>query len=97
MRTTVRLYPHLLAEAKRVAAENGRTLTAVIEDALRESLTRRGEPRTSGSVKIPTFRGQGIQPGIDLDSTAALLEAMEANPDSPGRQHSAIRSSRRRS
>jgi predicted transcriptional regulator len=36
MRTTIRLDPHLLAEAKKLAAASGRTLTAVIEEALRE-------------------------------------------------------------
>jgi hypothetical protein len=74
MRTTVRLHPHLLAEAKRVAPEQGRTLTAVIEDALRESLTRLGAPRKPANGKIPTFRGQGIQPGVDLGNSVALLE-----------------------
>ncbi len=34
MRTTVRLDEHLLAQARPYAAESGRTLTAVIEEAL---------------------------------------------------------------
>lgn len=38
MRTTVRLDPQLLGEAKRMAAETGKTLTSIIEDALRESV-----------------------------------------------------------
>ena len=37
----MRLDDPLLAEAKKYAADNGRTLTAVIEDALRETLARR--------------------------------------------------------
>jgi predicted transcriptional regulator len=41
MRTTVQLDEQLLAEAKKVAAERGRTLTAVLEDALREAFARR--------------------------------------------------------
>ena len=36
MRTTIRLDDRLLAEAKQYAAESGRTLTGLIEDALRE-------------------------------------------------------------
>ena len=36
MRTTVRLDDDLLREAKRVAAEEGRTLTSLLEDGLRE-------------------------------------------------------------
>ena len=35
MRTTVRLDEHLLAEAKKHAAESAKTLTAVLEQALR--------------------------------------------------------------
>jgi hypothetical protein len=42
MRTTVRFDEHLLAEAKKHAAESGKTLAAVLEDALRASLARRG-------------------------------------------------------
>jgi hypothetical protein len=76
MRTTIRLDPRLLAEAKKRAAEGGRTLTAVIEDALRESLARqRATPRRP--VKLVTFKGDGLQPGVDLDDTAALLDRLE--------------------
>jgi hypothetical protein len=96
MRTTIRLDPHLLAEAKTVAAANGRTLTALIEDALRESLSRRGTRRTRSSLKLPTFRGQGIHPGVDLDNSAALLDLMEADRDPHGRQRPDLRAPRRR-
>src|SRR5260370_883056 len=37
MRTTVRLCDRVLADAKKYAAETGRTLTSVLEDALREA------------------------------------------------------------
>ena len=86
MRTTVRLDPHLLAEAKRVAGSSGKTLTSVIEDALRESLGRRNSPRTGAKTKLPTFRGQGLRPGVNLDDGAALLELMESDRDSHRRQ-----------
>lgn len=92
----MRLDPHLLAEAKRVAAANGRTLTAVIEDALRESLTRKGGPRKRSNLKVPTFRGQGIHAGVDLDNSTALLDVMESERDSDRRQRPDLRTSRRR-
>ncbi|MGI8847370.1 MAG: type II toxin-antitoxin system VapB family antitoxin [Candidatus Dormibacteria bacterium] len=77
MRTTVRLDDALLAEAKATAGRTGRTLTQVMEDALRESLGRRNEPRNPLSeADIPTFAGSGLQPGVDLDNTASLLELM---------------------
>lgn len=96
MRTTVRLDPHLLAQAKKVAATNGRTLTAVIEDALRESLSRRGARPVGLKEKLPTFRGQGLFPGVNLDDSAALLELMEGESDSHRRQRTDLRAPRGR-
>src|SRR5687767_13598992 len=96
VRTTVRLDPHLLAEAKRVAAANGRTLTSVIEDALRESFSRRRELQAGPVAKLPTFRGQGLYPGVNLDDSASLLELMEGDRDSSRRERADLRSPRRR-
>jgi hypothetical protein len=77
MRTTVRLHEPLLAEAKKYAAETGKTLTAVIEDALRETLARRKQPTKTRRVRLPTFAGGKLQPGVDLDDNSALLDLME--------------------
>ena len=78
MRTTIRLHDQLHAEAKRLAAETGRTLGAVIEDALRMALARRKQQRRRRHVRLPTFRGgRGLLPGVDLDNSAALLDRME--------------------
>jgi hypothetical protein len=83
MRTTIRLPDSLLREAKAYAARSGKTLTAVIEDALRESLARQHADRPGRApVKLTTVAGHGVQPGVDLDDSAALLELMEA-PDDP--------------
>jgi ribbon-helix-helix CopG family protein len=80
MRTTIRLDDDLLSQAKQLAAATGRTLTAVIEDALRAQLARRADPRRR--VKLPVFHGGGgLQPGVDLDNNAALLELLESEPD----------------
>lgn len=78
MRTTIRLDERLLAEAKKRAAETGRTLTAVLEDALRESLARRSTRKKRKAVRLKTIRGDGVRPGVDLDDTAALLDLMES-------------------
>ena len=77
MRTTIRLDDHLLREAKQFAAQTGRTLTAVIEDALRESLARSRKRPLPTRAALPTFRGNGLRPGVDLDDSASLLEVME--------------------
>ncbi len=76
MRTTIRLDAALLAEAKKQAAETGQTLTSVIEDALRERLARR-RARPRGPVRLTTFRGDGLVPGVDLDDSAGLQDVME--------------------
>jgi Arc/MetJ family transcription regulator len=76
MRTTVRLDEHLLAEAKKHAAESGKTLTSLLEEALRESLSRRKPHVKSKPVRLKTVRGGGVRAGVDLDDSAALLDLM---------------------
>jgi hypothetical protein len=77
MRTTIKIDDGLLAQAKARAADSGRTLNAVVEDALREAFARRGAADRAPRPKLPVFRGGRLVPGIDLDDSAALLEQME--------------------
>lgn len=77
MRTTVRLDERLLRQAKEFAARNGQTLTATIEDALRQFLARREGPAEQRPFRVRPFRGTGVAPGVDLDDSAALLDLME--------------------
>ena len=84
MRTTLRIDDELLKEAKRIALESDRTLTQVVEDALRESLACRkaaaGRKRTR--VELPSFRGNGLQPGVtweDLNSNSRMLDIIEGH------------------
>ncbi len=77
MRTTVRLDQHLLREAKELAAKTGRTLTAVIEEALRENLSRQRSRRAPSRASLPRFKGKGLRPGVDLDDSAGLLDLMD--------------------
>lgn len=85
MRTTIDLPDDLLAQAKKLAAELHRTLSAVIQDALREALARRRRPARPVPVKLTTFGEAGLHPGVDLDDTAALLDLMDTPSDPPGR------------
>ena len=78
MRTTVRLDPHLLSEAKKLAAGTHRSLTAVIEDALREVVSRRSQPRARRSMTLTVVGGRGVRAGVDLDDTSALVDLMDA-------------------
>lgn len=77
MRTTIRLDDQLLRSAKRFAHDTGKSLTAVIEDALRQVLSRRTAKQPRNTVKLTTVAGRGVLPGVDLDDSAALLAHME--------------------
>ncbi len=77
MRTTVRLDDRLLADAKRHAAQSGRTLTALIDEGLREVLARGAAPRQAAPVELLTGGSGGLRPGVTLDSNAAVLEVMD--------------------
>lgn len=77
MRTTIRLDDDLFRRVKRLAAETGRTLTDVIEDALRQTLARSSGPRTR--VSLPTFGGGRLAPGVDLDHNTAVRDVMDAD------------------
>jgi len=79
MRTTIRLDDQLLIEVKQLAARTDRTITAVIEDALRDMLARQRQIRKKKPVQLVTVRGQGLQSGVDLDDSAALLDLMESD------------------
>jgi hypothetical protein len=78
MRTTIRLDEQLLTAAKELAVRSRRTLTAVIEDALREAIARARGPAARSRVRLPTYRGRGLRPGVDLDAGADLRDLMDA-------------------
>ena len=77
MRTTIRLDDDLLVEVKQIAARSNKTLTSVIVDALREMLARQRKTEERTPVRLTTASGGGLQPGVDLDDSAALLSLME--------------------
>ncbi|MBI2752557.1 MAG: DUF2191 domain-containing protein [Betaproteobacteria bacterium] len=86
MRTTINLPDTLIARAKKLAAESRTTLTAVIESSLRQALARRRKPSRAPAVKLPVFGKRGLQPGVDLDDSAALLETMSPPRDAAVRR-----------
>jgi hypothetical protein len=61
MKTTVEIPDSLLAEARRLAVREGRTLREVLEDSLRDFLAHRGR-RGGFRLRRATFKGQGLQP-----------------------------------
>lgn len=76
MRTTIRLDDQLLTEVKHLAAQTGQTMTGIIEEALRQMLANRQQTTQRPPVELITVSGNGLQPGVDLDDSAALLDLM---------------------
>lgn len=81
-RTTVRLDEHLLVRAKEYASQNQRTLTSVIEDALRALLAPSRDhgraPAKKRHLRLPVSKQTGGPlPGVNLDCYGELLEIME--------------------
>ena len=74
-RTTVRLPEDLLKRAKRKAASEGSSLTALIEDGLRRVLNDR-ERTVKAKRKLPRVSSAtgGLMPGINISDSAALQE-----------------------
>ena len=79
MRTTIRLDDQLYSQVRQLAAKRNTTITAVIEDALRQLLTNQQVIQERPTVYLTTVDGEGLLPGVDLDDSAALLELMESD------------------
>lgn len=74
-RTTVRLPPDLISRAKRKAAAEGKTLTALIEDGLRRVLSEEQEQPAKKKVRLLVSKATGgLKPGIDLDEMSSVQE-----------------------
>lgn len=65
MKTTIDVSDALLDEARRVAAQEGTTLRRLVEEGLRLALDRRAD-RAAFTLRTAGFRGEGLQPGVDL-------------------------------
>jgi len=81
MRTTLNIDEALLADYKQIAARSHRSLSAVIQDALRESLLRRAEGVEGRQVRLPTFGDGGTLSGVDLNDNVATRQRLESERD----------------
>lgn len=77
MRTSIHIDDHLLMEAKEFAAKTGKSLTSLIVDGLRLVLAKRHLKKRAAPMELPTFKGNGVQAGVDLDRMSDLLDLME--------------------
>src|SRR5258708_40108811 len=76
MRTTVRLDDALARAAKARAAEQGITLTQLIDESLRDRLSQRGEPSGARQVDLPVYGAGGVRSGGHLRDKRAPLDMM---------------------
>jgi len=77
MRTTLNLNDDLVRQAKQRAAAEDRTLTGVIEDALRRLLTI-DTTRGQEPYRVPVDTGpRGVRPGIDIDDPRAIRDLLD--------------------
>lgn len=76
MRTTIRIEDLLFRQLKEKAARTGRTISDLVEDAVRASMNR-AQPPPMRLEPLPVFGGSGVMPGVDLESSATLLDVMD--------------------
>jgi hypothetical protein len=78
MRTTVRLDEGLLSKAKQEARRRGETLTSLMERGLRLAISGSHKQVRRARVTLPTSKSTGgVNPGVDLDDTSALLDRLD--------------------
>ena len=79
MRTTVTIDDGLLREAKVLAARTDRTVSGVLEEALRELLARQieSDERRRADFTLPSYHGDGFL--IDILDKDALADALGDN------------------
>ena len=76
MRTTIRIKDDLLKRAKKRAADEGRTLTSLVEDGLMLLLSKAKASRRK-RIELPVSEAiGGVLPGIDLNRSSDLEEVM---------------------
>lgn len=68
MRTTITIDDGLLADAKRAADAAGKTLSALVEEALRDRLAAPPTPGGSPPFRLITLGGDGLRPGVSWEA-----------------------------
>ena len=75
MKTTIEISDALLRAARRLAAERGTTLRAIVETALRRYREAASDPAAARPrLRRHSFRGRGLQPGLSETDCAAIRE-----------------------
>jgi len=82
MKTTLLLDDEIHRQAKQAAARLGIPLTKFIEEAVRLKISSDIARSTEQVSPLPVCTKQGgLQPGIDLDNTAEMLDLLDQKMD----------------
>ena len=73
MKTTLNIDDQVMTQLKQEAARQGKTMSELVETALRQLL--RARRKVVELPELPTFRGGGTL--VDIDNRDALYDAME--------------------
>ncbi|MGB3787831.1 MAG: hypothetical protein WA949_07465 [Phormidesmis sp.] len=79
MRTTIQLSEEVLQSATQHALTTKRTLTQLIQDAVVLLIEQERDAFPPRTVELPTFRGDGTYPGVNVNSNAALRDRMDSS------------------
>lgn len=74
MRTTITIDEGLAADLKRRARQEGKSLSAVVAEALRAQLAKREASPKTAPFRLVTVKGGGFRPGVDLSKLWGLEE-----------------------
>ena len=85
MRTTITLDERLMAQLKRRAAEQGTSVSKLVEQAVRLFVRTPRAPAASPRFELVTFGKGGRFTRQNLDKTSALIEADDIERFAAGR------------
>lgn len=71
------------------AAEQGITLTQLIDESLRERLAKRPEARGPRELELPVYGSGGVRSGVELSDNRALRDLIDDEPPAAGGDRSA--------
>lgn len=79
MKTTIELDDALMAEVKRRAAAEGKTMKAFLEESLLARLRPRAKSRTRYRLELPVVKGSS-PPAVDVADRRALHDFLDGKP-----------------
>jgi Bacterial antitoxin of type II TA system, VapB len=74
MKTTIEISDALLDEIRKLAAREGTTVRALVEQGLRHVVTERRRRAGAFRLRKASFKGAGLQPGVMATSWERIRE-----------------------